>query len=728
MSETELTSVDLDKYNQLLDTFLEVELPIALCNQSGDSVWTNGRADIDAYPRMGVDEESGGSDERSCRPTVVRQPLINSLGDSVGSLVALIGHTLPRQTKVTKVARALAQIGQCMVEEYGLNCELDAMANELAQRYEELNLIYGIEEQASKYDPERGRDVIEHLVEECLEYVGVDGVVFKLMDGDFEVQRLAADTILERQILASMTDPMLELIALSPRTVVMNEPDDERWQGFAAAGDLKLLVAPVTDVNGTVTGVLALINGLHKPDFNNGHRRLVDVLAEQASAIVQANQDVLTGLLNRRGFEDRLTRLNSPADSSDPTAQQHALLHVNLDQFHLINDTYGHIAGDELLKELSRMVTAQIRSSDLAARLSGDEFAILLRGCPPERGAAVARKLMAAVTRHRFCWEGKVFDNSLSIGIASADSGNPAEMMSAADAACSVAKSRGRNRLQHFDPDDVGFSEHYGQMQWVPRIRSALDESRFILYAQPIVPVTREAAPGHFEILLRMVDEQGTLVAPAGFIPAAERYQMISEIDRMVVRRTLEALAQTENTDAAPWCCAVNLSGQSLVQGGFQQFVADEFDRLGLDAHRVCFEVTETAAITNFVAALSFIEALRERGCKFSLDDFGTGLSSFAYLKRLPVDYLKIDGGFVREMAHDRVSAEMVKSIHQIGHVMGIKTIAEFVDSAEILEALGRLGVDYVQGYYVGKPRPLNEVIAPIHEHTAQLAASGSNV
>jgi diguanylate cyclase (GGDEF)-like protein/PAS domain S-box-containing protein len=424
----------------------------------------------------------------------------------------------------------------------------------------------------------------------------------------------------------------------------------------------------------------------------------------------QASHDALTGLLNRHAFEARLVQA---LHSAKIERHDHVLCYLDLDQFKIVNDTCGHIAGDQLLKQLATLLPTRVRSSDTIGRLGGDEFGLLLWNCSIAGARQVAEGLQSAIRDFRFTWEEKTFDIGVSIGLVpiTAASGDLAAVLRAADAVCYVAKEQGRNRIQVYQPDDTVLAQRHGEMQWVHRIRQALAEDRFCLYYQAIVPLARQDKTSvHGEILLRLVDEQGQLISPLAFIPAAERYHLMPTIDRWVIRHALAIMAHHRlppNGKHTPMHIAINLSGQSLCEEQFLEFVIEQLQQSGVTPGRVCFEITETAAIANLTHALHFITALREIGCHFALDDFGSGLSSFAYLKGLPVDYLKIDGGFVRDMLDDPINSAIVNAINQIGHVMGIQTIAEFVENDSTLTKLRELGVDYAQGYGIARPEPL---------------------
>ena len=413
-----------------------------------------------------------------------------------------------------------------------------------------------------------------------------------------------------------------------------------------------------------------------------------------------ARHDPLTGLINRREFENQLETVLASARRG----RDHALCYLDLDEFKIVNDTCGHVAGDELLKQLTSILSTQVRDVDTLARLGGDEMGVILRDCPVHAALEVAEKLRATVRRYRFTWEGRAFEIGVSIGVVplTAESGSLSRVLSAADAACYVAKEEGRNRVHLYVPDDEAVAARYGEMQWVQRIGQAFEEDRFRLYHQPIVPLASDE-PEMSEILLRMLDPEGTPYPTPSFISAAERYHLMTDIDRWVVRRAMATVSRWGDRRVF----TINLSGQSLGAPDFLPFVLEEMARRDVDPRRICFEITETATISHLGRARELIEALRGRGCRFVLDDFGTGLASFAYLKSLPVDFLKIDGEFVRQMAAEPLQRALVESIQQIGSLLGLVTIAEWVESPEAAEMLREMGVAFGQGFALGRPEPL---------------------
>jgi Amt family ammonium transporter len=458
--------------------------------------------------------------------------------------------------------------------------------------------------------------------------------------------------------------------------------------------------APIENRNGTIIGTVVVFHD-------------VTVAREMQKQLShQATHDSLTGLMNRSAFENQVAELIGHASLNE---EGHVLCYLDLDQFKLVNDTCGHIAGDELLRQVAQLIKTELRSGDSIARLGGDEFGILLHSCPISRGITICENIREAIKDFRFPWEDKQFSIGVSIGVVKIDSGthNLSQLLSWADTACYAAKDLGRNRVHLYEPEDVELAMRQGQMQWVSRIRQALDRDQFRLYFQTIAPAAsvQSTAGGHYEIFIRMLDENEGVIPPGAFIPAAERYNLMQEIDLWVIKNAMAWLGdQARHNNKPIGLCALNLSGASIGDPSCLSVIKGFFKRYEVRPELVCFEITETAAIANLRAATRFIKELKSIGCKFALDDFGSGLSSFGYLKNLKVDYLKIDGSFIKDIDKDTTDLAMVQSINSIGHVMGLKTIAEFVESETILEKLRDIGIDYVQGYYIDRPRPLEQL------------------
>lgn|GEM_PF-2785407 len=425
-----------------------------------------------------------------------------------------------------------------------------------------------------------------------------------------------------------------------------------------------------------------------------------------------ATHDPLTGLINRREFEQRVLRALTLTQKN---GVRHVLAYLDLDQFKVVNDNCGHAAGDELLRQLTVLLSGEVKPGDALARLGGDEFGVLMCHRLVEDAMPALERLCQVVREFRFVWEDKTFALGVSIGVTQIDTltQNMGNALGEADAACYLAKDRGRNRIHVYQTDDAELSKRHGEMQWVVRVQEALTKERFFLACQIIKPIKDGAhlfvGGPHYEILLRMRDEQGLTVPPGAFIPAAERYNLMAGIDRWVISNVLDWLGSHRLAMSHVESWTINLSGQSFNDEGLLSFIRDGLTSRNIPPSLVCFEITETAAVANLKGAANFIATLKQLGCRFALDDFGSGMSSFAYLKNLPVDYLKIDGNFVRDIAVDEVDHAMVTAINRVGQVMGIRTVAEFVENDLILQKLREIGVDYAQGFGIGKPMPLNE-------------------
>lgn len=423
----------------------------------------------------------------------------------------------------------------------------------------------------------------------------------------------------------------------------------------------------------------------------------------------QASHDELTGLGNRRAFEQVLGDLFEQSRHSN---RKHVLAYLDLDEFKVINDTCGHAVGDELLRQIAQQFSTCLRTDDGLYRIGGDEFGMVLRDQNLEQALLIAERLQQHLANFRFQWQERSFAVGVSIGlvVVNKDSESVGALLQSADSACYVAKESGRGRIHVYANDDPALAQRYGVMEWVSRIENALSNDLFSLYAQPILDLKDASNKGiHCEVLLRMNDERGGVILPGAFMPAVERYHLAARVDKWVVRHAFAWIAQHQSHIDL---CAINLSGQSLSDPQFLHFIQNSLQLANIPCEKVCFEITETAAISQIQIAQKFIHTLSEMGCQFSLDDFGSGLSSFAYLRTLNVDILKIDGQFVRDIEINPINLAMVKSIHEIAHLMGKRTVAEFVENAAILEKLRAIGIDYGQGYGLGRPMPIHHLLS----------------
>ncbi len=456
---------------------------------------------------------------------------------------------------------------------------------------------------------------------------------------------------------------------------------------------IEATAAPMRNDEGEIIGAVMVFQDVSQ------ERQLSRQLSHQAS------HDMLTGLFNRRMFEEQLEAalLNVAAED-----RHHALCYVDLDQFKIVNDTCGHVAGDELLRQLGELLKSCIREGDTLARLGGDEFGLLLENCGLDKATQVAEKVRQSVKDFRFAWQERSFEIGASIGVVGINMENMdlTTILASADMACYAAKDMGRNRVHVYEPSDAMLSERHGQMHWAGRITKALEENRMVLFEQPIVAIQGGLESRHCEILIRMRDEKLAIIRPDAFIPAAERYNLMPSVDRWVIKQVFTYMSSSK-CEGLDNLVAINLSGTSLANEGLLQYILDMAEEQKTDLNRICFEVTETAAISNLSKAMMFIKALKARGCQFSLDDFGSGLSSFNYLKNLSIDYIKIDGSFVVDMINDPIDRAMVEAIVRVGHVMNVKVIAEWVENEETLILLKEMGVDYVQGYHLGVPKEM---------------------
>jgi diguanylate cyclase (GGDEF)-like protein/PAS domain S-box-containing protein len=539
----------------------------------------------------------------------------------------------------------------------------------------------------------------------------------------------------DSQGIVEYFNPVAERLLGIPRDHALGKPlaaiyqaRDER-SGDTAAGNLIRMIKADAPSAGFGQYTVASASGEHfvveqsaapLRDETGGIRGAVIVLRNvtesrkiEARLAWQASHDALTGLLNRSAFERRLHDLIADARAG---RGPHALVYLDLDQFKVVNDTCGHAAGDRLLRNLSNSMGDWAGEGATVARLGGDEFGILLPRHGENEAQSVAEGLIRHVQGTPFTWEGRRFVIGASAGVVvlSDATSDTQEALRAADSGCYAAKDEGRNRVRVYRTTDEDLQRRHGEMQWVSRVHDAFEHDRFFLVAQPIVGLGANATTNVFELLVRLRDPDGSTVPPTLFLPAAERYGIMPSLDRWVVRRAFQMLrASAAGAPQGGLHFHVNLSGASINDDLFIDFLRYQFAASGVPAKSICFEITETAAVSNLQRAASFINQMRSLGCEFALDDFGSGLSSFRYLKHLPVDLLKIDGAFVKNMASDPVDRAMVASINQIGHVLGIRTVAEYVEDAQSLELLRTLGVDFAQGYHLGRPDALETWMTP---------------
>ncbi|MGH8595184.1 MAG: EAL domain-containing protein, partial [Gammaproteobacteria bacterium] len=482
-----------------------------------------------------------------------------------------------------------------------------------------------------------------------------------------------------------------EVVGLANHTLLIARNGDEFGIEDSAA--------PIRNAHGEILGVVLVFHDVTE------QRRLTDEMNHRAT------HDALTGLVNRAEFEMRLRRVLAHARDE---GREHALMYIDLDQFKLVNDACGHSIGDQLLQQVSKLLLQSIRARDTLARLGGDEFGVILEHCSALQAERAAQQICERMDDFRFQHDGRRFRIGASIGLVALDDrwATPATVMQAADTACYAAKEAGRNRVHTWFDTDLAMHARHGEMQWATRIEQALDEDRFVLFAQRIEAVNGGPCQAlHAEVLLRMIDGDGTLVSPGAFLPAAERFQLSSRIDRRVLRQTIDVLAALEDLDSVETLC-INVSGQSVGDRVFHRHAIETLSEAGTAVcQRICLEITETAAVTNPADAALFIAQVRKLGVRIALDDFGAGASSFSYLKTLPVDLLKIDGQFITDLLDDPLDDVAVRCFVDVARVIGVKTVAEFVERREVLEQLRLIGVDYAQGFLLHRPEPIGALL-----------------
>jgi len=497
----------------------------------------------------------------------------------------------------------------------------------------------------------------------------------------------------DRKLLA---DPVREAIGngdgnqphtLSRRAVLLGKSTGEERAIELAASPMR--------VDDEVVGAVVLLHDV--TELRGLHRQMS----------YQATHDALTGLVNRREFERRLEEAADVARRGEAT---HMLCYLDLDRFKIVNDSSGHLAGDSLLREVAKLLRDAVRDSDTVSRLGGDEFGMLLTGCPLDKARQIADDVCRAVAGYRFVWQDRVYNIGVSIGLIeiAREAGTIEQLLAAADSACYVAKKEGAGRVSVYSARDEALARNSGEIEWLQKLQGAIKEERFTLYYQPIVAAYGNESEGpSMEVLLRMLDESGQEILPAEFVQAAERYRLMASVDRWVIQTTLSALSRNAFQLARDRCVAMNISGQTLGDPQFLEFVVECLDRTGVAPDQVCFEIAEAAVVGNLEQARRFVGVLHGMGCKFAIDDFGSGVGSFSSLKNLELDYLKLDGSFMRNLAGDSVSQTMVTAMIKLARTMNFKIIAEQVEDNAALDAARKMGVDYIQGFVIARPARL---------------------
>jgi len=727
MSERILKTINFEKYFLLMSRLLPAASGLAACDETGRLIAAgNNACDLKPDERIQFSSFASTSNdppfENICllafddARTMIKIDAHTSSGKGIASLLAIVGNdTLDLNNEGQAViVEALRTISSCIAKEYELTAELDDMADELAIRYEELNLVYDDVGDVSEHEDDA--EAFNQLLHNCIEHldVALSVLAFPGQDSTSYVAR-SRDPIGESyNLVQQLIGPLFTWVKDNRESVIINGPGDSLRSELCQDIPYKIMAFPVTGSQGTITGILVCLNHMYATDFYNSDRNLLELMSRKITKILQMKYDALTGLMNPRIFQPILEKAVASANMQGLI---HSFMNIDLDQLKVINDSMGREAGDAAIRLVADTLRESLRATDTVSYLGEGRFGVLLERCQMDQGLRVAENVRKAVAETGFSRDSKVLEVSVSIGMALIDpyTRNTDAVLEAAEIARESAKEYGRNRIQVYSRDDKDLAARKEQMQWVNRIQSALREDQFRVYAQTIEPLGDTNENYHFEILVRLLGSDGAVILPGKFIPAAERFNLMPMIDRWVIDKTFSVLnehgfAQSPQEGVV----SINLAGQSLSDKGLIDYISRKLTEYNLATDCICFEVTETSAIGDMESAKYIMSSLKEKGCRFSLDDFGTGLSTFSYLKHLPVEFVKIDGSFVSQMLDDRVAHAMVSSINQIGHVMGLKTIAEFVENDELKQQLELISIDYIQGFSVCKPVPLEEYLAVI--------------
>jgi len=729
------SAVHFGQYLDLLREFCPQVQDLVVCDDEGHRVWAS---NIDKAGRESVEAQIAAHRGKACQAASGealhclgnnRYLEIIELNNSDGEFILTLGIYLLSEQHIAPeflaAQKSIALLNQFLATEYeytqalaSREDELNFMTDELTQRYEELNLIYQAEDQAMNIS--HGRELLRRLVTNTSNFLSVDVIYLILPDKNIAIYKFKKDQPVAEfeRFFAFLRDSVYPLLQMDNTPLVLNHSEDMKHFGINETLPCKLVASIVVNAENEVIGSLAIASQGNAQDFTNSDRNLIDVMAKKASKIAQSNFDQLTGLENSHSFELIIKDL---LKQSWATGVNHAIANIDINRMAVINDISGRDAGDSLLKKVGRKFASMVRSRDVVARIGSDKFGVLLENCDLATAEVVLRKIADEVSKIDLNWQGDSYEVSVSIGIApiNSQSKSVTSVLNAAETACNLSKEHGRNTLHVLEMDDSDLLFRKNQIKWVGRIQSALRDDQFQLHAQLIRPVNSAEQIPHYEILIRLREADGSIVEPGKFLPAAESFYLMSSIDHWVIDRAFSQLAGSGQVMASPLCrISVNLSGQSLNDPvNLVNYIREKLFHYSLDGSAICFEITESAAISKIDDASQFIEQVRTLGCSFSLDDFGTGLSSFAYLKNLRVDYLKIDGGFVKDIMSDPVCESIVSAITQVGHSMNLKIIAEFVDNDALGTRLAEIGVDFIQGNSIDTPIPfceqLNKLLPP---------------
>ena len=656
--------------------------------------------------------------------TVLCLPVTGGDNESLGILIAVFSKNAGKSSwfKPGELQDTLQPAVQIIGQALSLNQKLDSAEQRADVASKELALVYKVDEKI--HNASRRHSGLAQLIGQSGRFLNIAYSVLLLPTKRIRISATQSSwkTLNRKALDKYLIDSFFDKLEGRRAPTVFEIPPVE-GSGLTADTRYHALLSPLLDRAGNIEGVVAQFGEVGSLSFDESHMRFMSHIGRKVEYVIEQSFDAMTGMMNREAFEAQLHESGKALVTADDS---HQLIYFDLDNLRLVNDTFGHDAGDEVIVRFAELIDDILPINAVATRLTGDDFVILLTHSKVEDALKLVELLQKSVGKLRYLKADKSLQVTFSTGIATFSvTVAGGDSLTAARLACDTAKDHGRDRVEVYAQDDHSMIRRYDDMHLVSQIQRTLNDDGFRLLAQPIVPLSGGDQPERFEILLRMKDSQGKRVSSEAFFSAAERYQLMPQIDRWVISSTLAGLAEhVEHLQTHGTIFAINLSGQSLGDVEILEFIEEEIESSGVPCESLCFEVTESAAVSNRVKAQSFIDTLRKRGCVFALDDFGAGLSSFAYLKNFKVDTLKIDGGFIRDIVDNRISQSMVAAITQVARVMELNTVAEYVETAAAEDEVRKLGVDFGQGHVFGKPGPLEKVLAALTDRPQSSAAS----
>ncbi|MEE9398094.1 MAG: EAL domain-containing protein [Methylococcales bacterium] len=711
-----IKTICLAKYQLLITAIINNNHALAIIDQSGDlliSQITEQSIDIAGkldFIKAELVSEKRVSDEIKIYSLDNSQQLfLKTL--TLGSAQKIYGFLLLVENTPTAIesdtrnvlSKTIDAIGALITEDYLQQATISGMLTEVTNRYEELNLFYGLDDPIKEQNQENESIAIKTTLRKLIHTLQVESAGFA--QPGKETYLVSQERKTNTETYGFMRQDKMEKIChhlkTSKKTCTINTIDDQKTIFEGDELQHKLLFCHVKSEQNNTFGLFFVVRNRQQPDFTNSDQKLCEIVVSQIARSLQFHRDPLTGLLNRQGFSNLFNHARSRLDDQDSHS---VLLYMNLDRFKILNETFGQEAGNQVLKQIAALIKKTIRRDDTAARFSADEFVILF-DCNLAIATKRAQEIQRILESFRYPYKNKHINITVRMGLVdiTQEVETLDQAVTAGEVANQLAKRSVDHRIRVFKQNDHDLVKYESDMVWANRIEESLIENRFCLYHQAIAPVQspRERF-NHYEILLRLEGKDGKIISPGLFIPVAEKFGLMPKIDRWVIHKALSGLPHQSDDIKI----SINLSGQSLSDDSLSSYILQEIAYSGVDPKRLCFEITETIAIANLDHALELISVIKERGCSFSLDDFGSGMSSFGYLRNLPVDYVKIDGSFVKRIVDDPIDYTMVESINKVAHYMGLKTVAEFVENEKILQTLDKLGVDYAQGWELHKPEP----------------------